>query len=43
MRAILHSRAKSMNEITGTSELKCLPWNINVVKFDLNWSVHEAK
>ena len=25
------------------NKLKCLPWNIILVKFDQNWSVHEAK
>ena len=23
--------------------LKCLPWKLILVKFDQNWSVHEAK
>ena len=25
------------------NKLKCLPWNIILVKFYQNWSVHEAK
>ena len=36
----MHIASKNMAPPTTIKYLKCLPWNIILVKFDQNWSIH---